>query len=247
MDKTRFSIIIPVLHESHRINSLIDHIHRLARDNGHEIIVVDGSPGKETIGTIRSKGVIKLSTGRGRAQQMNAGSSLAKGEILIFLHADTELPARAFARINSIMKGNRYVAGAFSLGIRSEKFFLKSLARVASLRCRITRIPYGDQAIFIRRDYFRRIGGYRELPLMEDVELMRRIKQRGDKICILSDHVMTSARRWEEEGFVFGLLRNTILFTLFILRVSPERLARFYKSEYRRVRQRKHIAYFHCV
>ena len=231
MDKTRFSIIIPVLHESDRINSLIDHIHYLVRDNGHEIIVVDGSPGKDTVGAIRRKGVIKLGTGKGRARQMNAGASRAKGEILIFLHADTELPARAFARIDSIMKGNRYVAGAFSLGIRSNKNILRSLARLASLRCRITRIPYGDQAIFIRRDYFRKIGSYQELPLMEDVELMRRIKHRRDKICILSDHVMTSARRWEEEGSLFGPVRNTILFTLFILRVSPEKLARFYKSE----------------
>ena len=231
MDKTRFSIIIPVLHESDRINSLIDHIHYLVRDNGHEIIVVDGSPGKDTVGAIRRKGVIKLGTEKGRARQMNAGASRAKGEILIFLHADTELPARAFARIDSIMKGNRYVAGAFSLGIRSNKNILRSLARLASLRCRITRIPYGDQAIFIRRDYFRKIGSYRELPLMEDVELMRRIKHRRDTICILSDHVMTSARRWEEEGSLFGPVRNTILFTLFILRVSPEKLARFYKSE----------------
>ena len=231
MDKTRFSIIIPVLHESDRINSLIDHIHYLVRDNGHEIIVVDGSPGKDTVGAIRRKGVIKLGTEKGRARQMNAGASRAKGEILIFLHADTELPARAFARIDSIMKGNRYVAGAFSLGIRSNKNILRSLARLASLRCRITRIPYGDQAIFIRRDYFRKIGSYQELPLMEDVELMRRIKHRGDTICILSDHVMTSARRWEEEGSLFGPVRNTILFTLFILRVSPEKLARFYKSE----------------
>ena len=231
MDKTRFSIIIPVLHESDRINSLIDHIHYLVRDNGHEIIVVDGSPGKDTVGAIRRKGVIKLGTEKGRARQMNAGASRAKGEILIFLHADTELPTRAFARIDSTLKGNRYVAGAFSLGIRSNKNILRSLARLASLRCRITRIPYGDQAIFIRRDYFRKIGSYRELPLMEDVELMRRIKNRGDRICILRDHVMTSARRWEEEGSLFGPVRNTILFTLFILRVSPEKLARFYKSE----------------
>jgi rSAM/selenodomain-associated transferase 2 len=230
MDKTRFSIIIPVLHESDRINYLIDHIHCLARDNGHEIIVVDGSPGKDTVGAIRRKGVIKLSTEKGRARQMNAGALLAKGEILIFLHADTELPARAFARIDSMMKENRYMAGAFSLGIRSNKNTLRSLARLASLRCRITRIPYGDQAIFIRSDYFRRIGSYRELSLMEDVELMRRIKHRGDKIHILSDHVMTSARRWEEEGFLFGLVRNTMLFILFILRVSPEKLARFYES-----------------
>ncbi|UCF57844.1 MAG: glycosyl transferase family 2, partial [Deltaproteobacteria bacterium] len=104
---------------------------------------------------------------------------------------------------------------------------------LASLRCRLTRIPYGDQAIFIRRDYFNRIGGYREISLMEDVELMRRIKHIGKKICILPDRVMTSARRWDEEGFVFVLIRNPILFTLYILGVSAEKLARFYGSEYR--------------
>jgi rSAM/selenodomain-associated transferase 2 len=229
------------------INSLIDHIHCLACGYGHEIIVVDGSPAKDTIGAIRRKGVITLSSEKGRARQMNTGASLARGEILIFLHADTELPARAFARIDSVMKGNRYVAGAFSLGIRSEEIFLTSLARLASLRCRVTRIPYGDQAIFLKGDYFRRIGGYRALPLMEDVELMRRIKRRGDKICILPDHVMTSARRWEEEGFVFAVVRNTILFALFILGVSSERLARFYASEHRGMRQRKDVAYFHWV
>lgn len=234
MDKTQFSIIIPVIHESGRINALIDHIHDLECDKGREIIVVDGSPAKDTIGAIRRKGVIKLGSEKGRARQMNTGATLAKGEILIFLHADTELPARAFARIDSMMKGNSFVAGAFSVGIRTEEFSLTSLARMASIRCRITRIPYGDQAIFLRREYFRKIGGYRELPLMEDVELMRRIKHRGGRICILPDHVMTSARRWEQEGFIFGLLRNTLLFTLFILGVSPEKLARFYKSEYRR-------------
>ena len=121
----------------------------------------------------------------------------------------------------------------FKIRTDSGKKEVGGVARLATLRCRITRIPYGDQGIFTRGDYFRRIGGYRDLPLMEDVELMRRVKHRGDKICILSDHVMTSARRWEEEGFLFGLLRNTILFTLFILRVSPKKLARFYKSEYK--------------
>jgi rSAM/selenodomain-associated transferase 2 len=247
MNKIRFSVIVPVLHESERMHFLIDHLHSLECDEGREIIIVDGSPEADTIAAIKAKNVLKLSSGKGRARQMNVGASAARGDILIFLHADTELPARAFARIDSIMRGNRYVAGAFSLGIRSEKFALRALARAASLRCRITRIPYGDQAIFIRRDYFMRIGGYRELPLMEDVELMRRINHRGDKIWILSDHVMTSARRWEEEGFLFGLLRNTILFTLFILGVSPEKLARFYKSEYKGDRQRRNIASFHCI
>jgi len=233
MDITQFSIIVPALHESDKINSLIDQINSLGCNKGCEIIVVDGSRENDTIEAIRNKEVIKLGSERGRGKQMNGGASVARGQILIFLHTDTELPLGAFTKINSVMEQNKYVAGAFSLGIKSEKFLYKSLARLASLRCRLTRIPYGDQAIFIRTDYFNRIGGYREISLMEDVELMRRIKHIGKKICILPDRVTTSARRWDEEGFVFVLLRNTILFTLYILGVSAEKLARFYRSEYR--------------
>ena len=233
MDITQFSIIVPALHESDKINSLIDQINSLGCNKGCEIIVVDGSRENDTIKAIRNKEVIKLGSERGRGKQMNGGASVARGQILIFLHTDTELPLGAFTKINSVMEQNKYVAGAFSLGIKSEKFLYKSLARLASLRCRLTRIPYGDQAIFIRTDYFNRIGGYREISLMEDVELMRRIKHIGKKICILPDRVTTSARRWDEEGFVFVLLRNTILFTLYILGVSAEKLARFYRSEYR--------------
>jgi len=234
MDITRFSIIVPALHESDKINSLIDQINSLGCNKGCEIIVVDGSRENDTIEAIRNKEVIKLGSERGRGKQMNGGASVARGEILIFLHTDTELPLGAFTKINSVMEQNKYVAGAFSLGIKSEKFLYKSLARLASLRCRLTRIPYGDQAIFIRRDYFNRIGGYREISLMEDVELMRRIKHTGKEICILPDPVMTSARRWDEEGFLYVLLRNTTLFIMYILGVSPEKLARFYRSEYRR-------------
>lgn len=234
MDIPQFSIIVPALHESDRINFLIDQINASGCNKGCEIIVVDGSRENDTIEAIGNKEVITLRSEKGRGKQMNAGASVARGEILIFIHADTELPPGAFAKINSVMEQNKYVGGAFSLGIKSEKFLYKSLARLASLRCRLTRIPYGDQAIFIRRDYFNRIEGYREISLMEDVELMRRIKHTGKEICILPDPVMTSARRWDEEGFLYVLLRNTTLFIMYILGFSPEKLARFYRSEYRR-------------
>ncbi len=233
MNTTRFSIIVPVLHESDKINFLIGHINSLECSEEVEVVVVDGSAGEDTIEAIKSEGVIKLRAEKGRGKQMNAGASIAGGEILIFLHADTELPAGAFAKIDAAMKHEKYVGGAFELRIKSEKFLYRLLARLASIRCRLTKIPYGDQAIFIRSNYFKRIGGFKEIPLMEDVELMRRIKRIGDKICILKDHVSTSARRWNEEGFFFGLLRNAILFVLYILGVSPHRLARFYKNEYK--------------
>ncbi|MBE9581269.1 MAG: TIGR04283 family arsenosugar biosynthesis glycosyltransferase [Proteobacteria bacterium] len=233
MEKIKFSIIVPVLHESDTINSLIEHLDRLEYDAGHEIIVADGSPDRDTIQAIGRKSVIKIVAPKGRARQMNAGASMAKGEILIFLHADTKLPRDALTKIASAMAQNHYVGGAFELDIKSERFRFKLLSRWASIRCHLTRIPYGDQAIFIKRDYFNTIGGYRDIPLMEDVELMRRIKRRGDKICILRDRVMTSPRRWEQEGFVYVNLRNAALFIMYLLGVSPEKLASFYKDTYR--------------
>ena len=224
---------IPVLHESDRINSLIENIEGLTGDGGHEVIVVDGSPTKDTIRAIDNENIIKLISLKGRARQMNAGASIAKGEILIFLHADTELPCNALKTINSAMAQGRYVGGAFELGIDSHKVEFKILARWASLRCRLTGIPYGDQAIFIKRDYFHSLGGYRDIPLMEDVELMRRIKRRGDKICIVPEQVKTSPRRWEEEGFVYVTIRNAFLFFSYIFGVTPEKLASFYKDTYK--------------
>jgi rSAM/selenodomain-associated transferase 2 len=227
----RYSIIVPVLHESERINRLISHLSRLEPQEACEIIVVDGSSERDTIDAIRNKRVVKIKAETGRARQMNAGASVAKGDILIFLHADTELPLAAFIRIESVMGQGRYVGGAFKLGIQSEKLTYKALTWWVSIRCRITGIPYGDQAIFITKDYFNRVGGYREIPVMEDVELMGRIKKRGDKIYLLPDRVMTSPRRWEEEGFIYVNLRNTLLLILYLFGAAPERLVRFYTSE----------------
>jgi rSAM/selenodomain-associated transferase 2 len=236
MEKIRFSIIVPALHESDTINSLIEHLERLEYDAGREIIVVDGSPDMDTIQAIGKKSVIKIVAPKGRARQMNMGASVANGEILVFLHADTELPRDALTKIDTAMAQGYYIGGSFELDIKSERFRFKLLSRLASIRCHLTRIPYGDQAIFIKRDYFNTIGGYRDIPLMEDVELMRRIKRRGDRICILPDRVMTSPRRWEQEGFAYVNLRNAALFTMYLLGVSPEKLASFYKDTYRRTK-----------
>jgi hypothetical protein len=108
------------------------------------------------------------------------------------------------------------------------------IGTLSSFRSRLSRIPFGDQALFIRKEYFNRIGGYKEIPLMEDVELMRRIKRTGDKIWIIPERVMTSARRWEREGVIYCTFRNWTLQILYLLGVSPDKLARFYKSTYRR-------------
>lgn len=228
----KFSIIIPVLHEAYGINPLIDHLYNQHTDRNFEVIVVDGDPDRNTLSAINHKGVIPVSAEKGRGRQMNAGAAIARGEILIFLHADTHLPFNALRQIGSAMEQKRYIGGVFDLGIRSDRLALKIIARLASLRSRLTRIPYGDQAIFMRKDYFNKIGGYREIPLMEDVELLQRVKKMGDKIWIISDRVSTSPRRWEKEGIVCCTLRNWILQGLYLMGVSPHKLAKFYRHGY---------------
>jgi rSAM/selenodomain-associated transferase 2 len=236
VNSIKFSIIVPVFHEGDSINGLMEHLSQLDTGKACEIIIVDGAPERDTLRAIHNNHVIKISTEKGRAKQMNAGASMANGEILIFLHADTELPILALSKISAVMEQGGYIAGAFDLGIKSDRLIFKVIASLASLRSRLNRIPYGDQAIFIRREYFKKIGGYQEIPLMEDMELMKRIKKSGHKIWIFYDRVRTSPRRWEEEGVIYCILRNWTLQALYALGTSPYKLATFYKSSYRRGR-----------
>lgn len=225
-----FSIIIPVLHEGEHILSSIDRIHALRPVESYEIIVVDGAPDLDTLRFLRGrKDVTAVAAETGRARQMNRGAGVARGEILLFLHADTELPPGALGKIAEVLHGTDAVAGAFDLGIASGKPVFRIIERAASIRSRLTRIPYGDQVLFMKKEYFDLIGGFREIPLMEDIELMRRIKKQGGQIHILRERVMTSPRRWEKEGILLCTLRNWAISTLYYLGVSPETLNRFYR------------------
>lgn len=227
--KHKISIIIPVLDEASIINRTIGSVLSLPYDGEIEVIVVDGSPYRETLNAITRRDVIKLASSRGRARQMNNGASAAGGELLLFLHADTELPEEALNIISRCMEKGDFVAGAFDLGINSGRPVFRLIELGASLRSRLTKTPYGDQAIFIWRDYFHGIGGFKDIPLMEDVELMRRIKKAGGKTHIVPEKVMTSPRRWEKEGLVFCTLRNWALITLYSFGVRPEKLVKFYR------------------
>jgi rSAM/selenodomain-associated transferase 2 len=222
------SVIIPVLHEAQTINGVIEHLRALSSPSPLEIIVVDGGGDGDTIKAIRN--VVRIQSPRGRGRQMNSGAAVAKGDILLFLHADTFLPAEGLKSIAKLMSDSQYVAGAFDLGIRTPRRIFRITEKYVAFRTRLTRIPFGDQAIFIRKDYFDELGGYRDIPIMEDVELMGRVKGRGDRICIVPKQVMTSPRRWEQEGVLYCTLRNWMLQLLYVLGVSPRRLAKFYRT-----------------
>lgn len=221
------SVIIPVRNEQSRINRTLAGLRGITRGESLEIIVVDGDRDGSTVSAISDRhNVHTVVTPPGRAHQMNAGARMASGEIFLFLHADTSLPSDALKYILKAFLDPQIVAGAFRLRIDSRRWTIRFIAWVANRRSRITRIPYGDQAIFIRAGYFRELGGYADLPLMEDVDLMRRIKRRGDRIALIDTPVRTSGRRWVREGPVYCTLRNWTLMILYLAGVSPERLVR---------------------
>ena len=193
----------------------------------HEIIVVDGN-NNTTINLIKNEQIIKAKSTKGRANQMNKGAGLASNEILLFLHADTILPSNAYTIIKNILQDENIQAGAFDLSFNSNKLILNIIAKVASWRSRITKTPYGDQAIFIKKNIFEKIKGYENISLMEDVNLMQKLKKEKVNIKISKEKVITSARKWEKKGIIYTTLRNWILISLYYLGVNPNKLAKFY-------------------
>ncbi|MDD5712890.1 MAG: TIGR04283 family arsenosugar biosynthesis glycosyltransferase [Smithellaceae bacterium] len=221
-----FSIIIPVYREEAQIDGVLANCRALEGDFAKEIIVVDGGSG-ETLGIVSDPDVIKLRSPKGRGVQMNTGAAFARGDVLIFLHADTRLPAEALMEIASARKMQGCQAGAFQLSIASPRPVFRLIEKTAALRSRLTGVPYGDQTIFLDKDLFSALDGFRPFPVMEDVDLMRRAKKKG-KVLILGTSVVTSARRWEREGIVYCTLRNWLLMVLYLAGVSPQRIAKFY-------------------
>jgi rSAM/selenodomain-associated transferase 2 len=219
------SVIIPVLHEANVINELIEYLRGLTSPVPVEIIVVDGAGEQDTISAIRDRDVVKSVSSAGRARQMNVGSKKATHDVFLFLHADTWLPQQAFGLIGETMKGGRWDAGAFDLGIDTKRRIFKITEAYVALRTRITRIPFGDQ-------------GYRDIPLMEDVDLMGRVKKSNGRVRIIPEKVSTSARRWEREGVLYSTVRNMMLQVMYAVGVPPERLKKYYRNEPERKKSR---------
>lgn len=228
IEAARISIIIPVLNEAaDTIRSTLASVQNI---ENVEVIVVDGGSQDATVVLVQSWGVKVLSSTAGRACQMNAGATAATGDILLFLHADTSLPAGFEKLVPLTLAQSGTVAGAFELKIDSRMRSLRLVEKMVNWRSRFFSLPYGDQAIFLKASVFHDIGSFPDLPIMEDFELICRLKHLGE-IAIVPAPVMTSARRWQKLGVLKTTLINQIVILGYFLGVPSSRLVKLYRAK----------------
>ena len=218
----RLSVIIPALDEESGLAVALES----ARGDNVEIIVADGGSADGTVNMARRLGAQVITAPRGRARQMNAGAAAAGGEIFVFLHADTCLPEAFDGHVRTTLAQPGVAGGAFELAVDSSRPALRLLERMVRLRSRRFGMPYGDQAIFVRRRIFEDVGGFPELAIMEDFELVRRLRRRG-LIAIAPAKVRTSARRWQARGLIRTTVLNQCIIAAHLLGVPDGRLARW--------------------
>jgi rSAM/selenodomain-associated transferase 2 len=217
------SIIVPCLNEADGIAVTLGALAPM-RARGAEVIVVDGDSRDATVARAGPLADAIISAPRGRASQMNAGAAHARGEILLFLHADTLLPDVADALIVDGLQRSRRGWGRFDIAIAGRNPLLRVVAALMNVRSRVTGIATGDQAIFVTRSLFTAAGGYPDIPLMEDVALSGRLKRFGPPLC-LRHRLTTSGRRWEKNGVLRTILLMWGLRLAYRLGADPRKLA----------------------
>lgn len=222
----RLSIVVPVLDEAAGITATLQALAPL-RAAGHELIVVDGGSRDDTAARAAPWADRVLQAPRGRARQMNAGAAVAGGEVLLFLHADTKLPPQADEAVARAL-GRAHCWGRFDVRISGRSLWFGPIAALMNLRSRLTGIATGDQAIFVTRAQFQALGGFADQPLMEDIELSRRLRAVGPPAC-LSERALTSGRRWETHGVWRTIVLMWRLRWRYWRGESPETLARAYR------------------
>ena len=220
-----FSVIIPAMNESAQIRAAIQ---SARKGFPLEIIVVDGGSGDDTVQVASKAGATVIQSPRGRAVQMNAGAGISRGCHLLFLHADTRLPDGYPVHIRRILNDSA-VGGAFRFGIAQQFSGRRLVEWMTNFRARYFQMPYGDQAIFIRRQDFIKMGGYKPMPIMEDYEFVRRLKRRG-RIVIVDATALTSGRRWLWLGMLRTTLINQLVIAGYHCGVVPEKLGNFYRN-----------------
>ena len=219
------SIIIPTLNEAASIATTMKSAQACT---GVEIIVADGRSSDGTGEMAKGLGARLLTITGGRAKQVNAGAKAASSEVLLFLHGDTRLPGGFDKHVMNLLTMPGTAAGAFTLGIDGPEIGLRIIEKLANFRSRVFQMPYGDQAIFLRASLFRSIGGFPEIPIMEDFVFMQRVKKEG-RVVIAPIAVTTSSRRWKELGILKTTLINQAVLLAYFWGSDHERLARWYR------------------
>lgn len=222
---SQLTIIVPVLNEAAGVVATLQALQAM-RSRGAEIVIVDGGSTDGTLDLARPLADQVLVSPRGRARQMNAGAAMAHGRVLLFLHADTRLPKQAdltiLEAIGDVLEGRHW--GRFDVVIEGRSPWLKLVARLMNLRSRLTGIATGDQAIFVARSAFRAVGGFPDIPLMEDIALSKALKHLGRPVC-LAARATTSGRRWEKHGVWRTISFMWWLRLRYFLGADPVRLA----------------------
>ena len=223
----QLSVIVPVLNEESVIVSALESLQGM-RANGVQVILVDGGSHDATVNLAQPLVDHLINGVRGRASQMNAGAKIASGDVFLFLHADTLLPHNANEILLQQFATSKKAWGRFNVRIEGKPFMLRVIAHMMNWRSRLTGIATGDQAIFVRRDDFFAVGGFPNQPLMEDIELSRKLKRRSAPLC-LTQKVTTSGRRWSEAGVWRTIFLMWRLRFKYWLGVSADQIHKEYK------------------
>jgi rSAM/selenodomain-associated transferase 2 len=220
----RISVVMPALDEEAWIESALASV----AGDADELIVVDGGSTDGTVERARRAGARVLEASGGRGPQLDCGARSAQGEWLLFLHADTRLDAGWASDLRGLP--SHFVGGAFRFAVESPRSAFRVIEAGVRLRCELLRLPYGDQALFARREAYAACGGFPPLPLMEDVAFVRRLRRIGP-LAFPKTRARTSARRWERRGLLRTTLANLRLLSLYLAGRAPERLAAEYQRE----------------
>lgn len=227
MSSPLVAVVVPTLDEERALPGLLDHLATLP--GTFEVIVVDGGSADASLAIARAHpSRVRVVEGvRGRAEQLNAGAARALGDVLVFQHADSRLPPDAYATLARVWREGRLVGGNFALRFEGDDLFARLLSAAYRLQRRLG-YYYGDSTLWVRREAFERLGGFRCLPVMDDYDFARRLEAHGPTGC-LPGPARTSARRWRRLGVPRTVVSWVVIRWLFVLGVAPERLARLYR------------------